>query len=90
MVIQRQQQQQMMMDALSCHFMVVAHCIMSHGRCPALCCIVIIQHCVVLSSSTITLCCPLSCVLAVERDMGGVVVVVIAAVDSDNGVLRHQ
>jgi hypothetical protein len=30
-----------------------------------------------------------TCVSAVERDMGGVVVVVVAAVDSDNGVLCY-
>jgi hypothetical protein len=66
----------MMMDASLCHFMVIV------------CRVVIVRHCVVLSLSTITSHHPLACVSAIERDMGGVVVIV-AAVDDNNGVLCH-
>jgi hypothetical protein len=45
----------------------------------------------VSSSSTVTSRRPLACVSGVKRDMGGVVVVVVAAaVDGANGVLCHR
>jgi hypothetical protein len=58
MVIQQQRQQQTMMDASLCHFMVVVRCIVSRGCHPPLCCVVVTtRH-------------PSTCILAVERDMG--------------------
>jgi hypothetical protein len=52
---------------------------------------VVVRHCVLLSSSTVMSRRPSACVSGVERDMGGVVVVVVvAAVDGAKGVLRHR